>query len=384
MANMIDMMFFTFLVLVTFWGGVRFMPTIIYLVKRLNFLDKPNERKLHTIPKASMGGLGIVGTMLAVLIPLLIFDQFDDFYFVILSLVLFTIIGFIDDWKNMPAKIKLLLQILFATVAYYLGFKIDYGFGFLGINEIHPILSYILTLGVHVLLVNAYNLIDGIDGLAGGILLLNLSAFAMIFMFYGHYYYSLISFVTLGSVAGFLKYNLFPSKIFMGDTGSLPLGALMSILTFKVLHFVNQDPYMEDSIWLITFVIALNGIPLFDSLRVFVIRMLKGKSPFSADRNHIHHLYIKNGFGHLNGAFVIHALHLSVLILTIFIARQLSISQGVFYVLFVLFLAFELNTIFRLQNKDSQKEVLNKQKDKAMKSNRFLKTIDKKIKYEKV
>ena len=118
------MVFFSFLGLITFWGNVRFMPFVIRIVKKLNLLDKPNERKLHTMPKASMGGLGVVGMILIIIIPILALDYFDDFYFIVLTLLTFALLGFVDDWKNVSAKIKLLLQILFASTAFLLG-----GFG---------------------------------------------------------------------------------------------------------------------------------------------------------------------------------------------------------------------------------------------------------------
>ena len=161
------------------------------------------------------------------------------------------------------------------------------------------------------------------------------------------------------------------------------MGALMSILSFKILYLIKLDPQIETTMWLVPFIIALNGIPLFDSLRVFVLRIMKGKSPFSADKSHMHHLYIKNGFGHYKGAFTIHSLHFFILILSLFVLRFLDITQGVCYVVFIVLIVFELNTYFRISNQLNHKEKLQEKKKSFVMKNRFLTTL-KKENYENI
>ena len=167
---------------ITYLISFLLVPKVIQLVHKYDLMDKPNLRKLHVIPTPSMGGVAVCVAIVIVVSISSFFITWDDGLFIISSLLGFCILGFLDDWKDLNAKLKLALQLLFSTVAFLLGFKIDYCFGFLGIYELPLLVSYILTMGMYVLLINAYNLIDGIDGLAGGLVTINLAFFSVIFL----------------------------------------------------------------------------------------------------------------------------------------------------------------------------------------------------------
>ncbi|MEM9990318.1 MAG: MraY family glycosyltransferase, partial [Bacteroidota bacterium] len=148
--------------------------------------------------------------------------------------------------------------------------------------------------------INAFNLIDGINGLSGGLATLIFSVFGTWFFLAGRPELSVVAFATVGAVVAFLKYNITPAAIFMGDTGSLLLGLICSILSIEFIEFHQsselQSVYAFQSVPAVTIGIII--IPLFDTLRVFTMRMLKGKSPFQPDRTHIHHLLIDSGLTH--------------------------------------------------------------------------------------
>ena len=350
---------------------------VIELVTRFNLMDKPNHRKTHVVPTPSMGGIAIVLTIFAFYTFIAIIIDNTDAFIIMVSLISFSALGFIDDWKNLNAKLKLAIQMGLSTMAYLLGFKLDNAFGLFGIYELEPMISFIITIGFYILLINAYNLIDGIDELAGGIIAINFGVFTILFVVLGAYGYVLFSVVAFGAVKGFLKFNAHPAKIFMGDSGSLPLGMIMALFSFKVIQLIQTPEvsiYTSHSI--LPTIVALNFIPFFDTLRVFTLRISKGFSPFQGDRNHLHHLLLKNNLGHKKSAFFIQASH-AVIILSIFlIAPYLSLWTNLLLVVILTSLTFEWNTFFRIRIKSKLRTNLNKKENDALKTNKLLKTLN--------
>ncbi len=363
------------LIVAAFVLTVYLMPHWISFIKKVQLLDKPDHRKLHTEPTPSMGGVIIVFTILAFSILPISISEPQESVFIIVSIVWFAVIGFFDDWKDLNAKLKLFLQIAFATVAFALGYRIDFLFGIFGIGEIGIVYSYILTLGFYILIVNAYNLIDGVDGLAGGLLLVNFFCFGLIFVLLEAYGAALFCAICFGAIIGFLRFNFHPAKIFMGDAGSLPMGMLMGVFTIKVLILIQTDTWVTSDQLAPMFVsalLAINAIPLFDTIRVFAVRLSKGKSPFNADRIHLHHIFMKNRFGHRKVCFFIHAFHLAIILTVTQLSQFLREDIEVFLVLIVASTVFEINTYFRLKRKKVEKTQLEKKADQYMKNNKRL------------
>ena len=366
------------MVLVSYAIGINLVPIVIRKVIQLNMMDEPDHRKLHAVPTPSMGGLAIIASIYLTIIVPVFYMSFQEAAFILVALISFALLGFFDDWKDLNAKFKLFVQLAFASAAYFLGFKIDHAFGLFGVEEIAPIASYILTVGLYILLINAYNLIDGIDGLAGGILVINLCFFIIIFLMFDHYGFALLSAITLGAVFGFLKYNFHPAKIFMGDSGSLPLGMLMAVFTFESLALVPRSyEEIHSHIWLIPALVAVNSIPFFDTLRVFIVRIMKGKSPFNADRIHLHHIFQKNNFGHTQISLFIHASHLIIIMFAIICTQWTTITVDVFSVVAFSAIAFEMNTFLRIREKTKQKSLLKEELEQFNKKNRFLHSLKK-------
>jgi UDP-N-acetylmuramyl pentapeptide phosphotransferase/UDP-N-acetylglucosamine-1-phosphate transferase len=286
-------------------GSVSFLisfiaiPAIIRVADEKGLFDIPDERKLHTRPIASLGGVGVfIGFLLALFLTIPLQQNPEFQYFYAAALLMF-FLGIKDDILILSASKKFLGQLMAAAIIIHLGgVRIDSMHGFLGIHELPNLISYPLSYLTVIVIVNAFNLIDGIDGLAGSLGILTTAVFGTYFTMAHLPSYALFSFALTGALSAFLVYNYNPAKIFMGDSGSLLLGLVNAILVIKfitVADSVNGSFPITSSV-AIGFSILI--VPLLDTLRVFSVRIFNKRSPFSADRNHIHHLLLDRGFNH--------------------------------------------------------------------------------------
>lgn len=275
------------------------IPAIITVAETKKLFDLPDERKIHKAHIPSLGGLGIfAGFMLACLISLHISIASEFQYFFAAALVLF-FLGLKDDILIISPIKKFIGQVL----ATYLivnkgGIQLKSMYGFLGMNELPEMFSLLLTYFTILVIINSFNLIDGIDGLAGTLGLIAASAFGLYFLKINMVPYAVLAFSLSAALVAFLIFNFHPAKIFMGDTGSMLIGFVNAVLAIKFIS-VAQMPEATlpvQSAPAIAFTVLL--IPLMDTLRVFAIRMFKRRSPFTPDRNHIHHLMIDKGWTH--------------------------------------------------------------------------------------
>lgn len=275
------------------------IPAIITVAENKKLFDVPDERKIHKAHIPSLGGIGIFsGFMLACLLAIHSGMASEFQYFFASALVMF-FLGLKDDILIISPIKKFFGQVI-ATflIVNKGGIQIKSMYGFLGMNELPDMFSMLLTYFTVLVIINSFNLIDGIDGLAGTLGLIAASFFGFYFLKAGMIPYSVFSFALAGSLGAFLIFNFHPAKIFMGDTGSMLIGLVTAILVVKFID-VAQSPLANfpiDSAPAIGFTVLL--IPLMDTLRVFAIRMFKRRSPFSPDRNHIHHLMIDKGWTH--------------------------------------------------------------------------------------
>ncbi|HZH36218.1 MAG TPA: MraY family glycosyltransferase [Flavisolibacter sp.] len=286
-------------------GSVAFVisfiaiPTIVRVADEKGLFDLPDARKLHTRPIASLGGVGIfIGFLLSMLLCVSLPSNPEFQYFYAAALLIF-FLGIKDDILILSASKKFLGQIIAAAIIiHFAGIRIDSMHGFLGISQLPDFISYPLSYMTIIVIVNAFNLIDGVDGLAGSLGILTTAVFGAYFAMANMPSYALLSFSLTGALCAFLIYNYHPAKIFMGDSGSLLLGLVNAILVIKfitVADSVNGTFPVTSSV-AIGFSILL--VPLLDTLRVFSVRISKGRSPFSPDRNHIHHLLLDCGMNH--------------------------------------------------------------------------------------
>ena len=291
-------------------GGLAFLitffaiPVIIEVAKDKKLFDEPDERKVHKAVVPTLGGLGIfAGFIVASLlgVPSSVPPVFQ--YFVAAIMVIF-FLGIKDDILILSASKKFIGQLVAAGIIIkFGGIQINNMHGFLGMHTIPHTASILLTMFTIVVITNSFNLIDGVDGLAGSLGLLTSSIFGAYFIATSQLMYAVMAFSLVGSLVAFLIYNFSPAKIFMGDTGSLLIGLLNAVFVIKFIS-IAADPGLGlplQSAPAIGFAILI--VPLFDTLRVVTIRVISRRSPFSPDRNHIHHFLLDLGLSHKMIAF---------------------------------------------------------------------------------
>ena len=290
------------------------MPPLLKLIRRFHLFDMPDLRKTHNSPVPTMGGIAVYAGMSAALVLWYHFtsEPFTiSFFFSVATLFA---VGIMDDLKDIPAYYKLAIQISVALLVTIAGVRITSFNGLFGIGDLPVLVQYGITIFAIVGITNAFNLIDGIDGLAGGLGFMSLIALGLFLTLSGQISLALIAFALAGALLGFLYYNFNPARIFMGDTGSLVLGFTIGVLCIQLIQVNTESvvPYITN-IPVIALSVVL--IPVFDTLRVFSLRIGKGKSPFHPDKTHIHHLLTNNGWSHAFTSKLICTLHAFVLLL---------------------------------------------------------------------
>ena len=311
------------------------IPIIIQVARQKKLFDEPDERKVHKLVIPTLGGLGIFGGfILATLIGAPV-GSFELQYFAAAAIVIF-FLGIKDDILVLSATKKFIGQLVAAGIIIKFGnVQISDMHGFLGINIIPHLASIVLTLFTIIVIINSFNLIDGIDGLAGSLGLLTSLVFGIYFYYTGQLLYGVMALSLAGSLIGFLIYNFSPAKIFMGDTGSLLIGLINSILVIKFINTAGTSniAFPLQAAPALGFAILI--IPLFDTLRVFALRILSRRSPFSPDRTHVHHFLLELGYSHkkitllcvgFNIAFILFAFSLRSLGTTSVIGILLLVS----------------------------------------------------------
>lgn len=276
-------------------------PVIINISNEKNLLATPSERSSHIKKTPTLGGVGIfIGFILSFTLFGAIFKNIQA-YHLIGSVVVLFFLGLKDDILILSAKTKFVVQFLVAlTLILCSNLTVNNLYGFLGIYHLNEFLSIILTLFMFILIINAYNLIDGIDGLAGTVAVCFLIVSSIIFYAASNIAMCIITLTLLGSIIAFLQFNFSKkNKIFMGDTGSMIVGFLLAFLMINILNIkeiqIAKQYYEINPVLMI----ALLFYPLIDTTRIFFIRLfIYKKNPFIADKNHIHHRLLDLEFKH--------------------------------------------------------------------------------------
>jgi UDP-GlcNAc:undecaprenyl-phosphate/decaprenyl-phosphate GlcNAc-1-phosphate transferase len=294
----IQSMFFTELnqIILAFLLGISIViaviPPIIKVAREKKLFDCPDYRKIHKQEIPPLGGIAIfMGFLFS---SVFLWNDFESgtLNYMILAVVLLLFIGLKDDLIGISPIKKFGIQFVATVILIFMGeVHITSLHGLFGVYEVNIIPGSVISLFILLTLINAFNLIDGIDGLAAGLGMLASLIFGFWFYLAGLASYAIISFALLGSLSGFFLFNVFgkSNKLFMGDTGSLFLGLIIAILTIKFNEFNARGFYPYTVNFAPVFSFAVVMIPLVDVLRVIVIRLLSGKSPFYPDKNHIHH-----------------------------------------------------------------------------------------------
>lgn len=309
------------------------LPRFAHIATELGLVDLPNQRKVHQSPKPLVGGLAMslgvaFGCLLLVPLSMVKGGSLRGYYGASMLLVL---IGFFDDFREVNHRLKFAAQIIAALLLVYFSSVSLTSFGdLLDIGPIvfpawGPLMTVLGTVGV----INAINMIDGVDGLAGGVSLVAFSSFSLLSYVDGHRTLLLVCLALCGAIIAFLRYNWHPSKLFMGDAGSLFLGLSASFVSIAI---TQEDHSLVRPVA----PLLVLAVPIADTLTVMTRRVMKGKSPFYPDKTHLHHVLLKFGFTKRQTASIIIALSAAFSLLAI-AGTLFDIPE---YYLFAVFLVY--------------------------------------------
>jgi UDP-GlcNAc:undecaprenyl-phosphate GlcNAc-1-phosphate transferase len=324
-----------------FMISVFAIPSIVRVSHQKKLLDEPNGRTIHMFSTPRLGGLAIFAGFLS---AISIFGQLTGGVQQLIAgcSVLF-FIGLKDDIVTVSAFKKFFVQVLATSIVIFIGdLRVTSFQGLLGIYEIPEGLSYVFSMLAIIGTTNALNLIDGMDGLAGSIVLIASISFGVYFFMGGVEPFVYVSLCLAGGILGFLRYNLYKAKIFMGDAGSLVCGFVISVMAIR---FVEMRPLPATP----TITLGVLFIPLYDTIRVFALRILQGRSPFSPDKNHIHHRFLRMGLSQLSTLGILAAINLGLILFMIGFARYGVHFELMAILVFSLVLSIFLETVPRLR-----------------------------------
>jgi len=351
------------------------IPKIIAVVEHRELMDNPNKRSSHTKTTPTLGGISFFITLIVFFFFLFKWDSNNIFVYIIPSLTLLFITGLKDDIVVLSPISKLIAQIVAAVfILSNSVMQIHTLNGFLGVENIHLFLSFPISVFLLVTIINAYNLIDGIDGLASITGMIISITFGVIFYYLGLYYFALLCTIVFAMLLAFLRYNFSNNKkIFMGDTGSLLIGLMLGVFSIRLLatdpEKLAELPFQLENIPFI--IVAILIIPLFDLVRVFAIRLLGKKSPFSPDRNHLHHILIDFGASHKTASLLIGLFNILFIGLILFLAT--IFKNGVLFFIFIIVISMLTYILYRLNFRFSnqKKRVYFKRKINKIKEKLF-------------
>lgn len=330
--------------IVAFIVGTALLRMLLFVSYKNQLFDMPGDRKVHTHPVPRLGGMSFMPTLMLVVAlsmgilyraKLMPAPDPDNIVLVRLSFMLGSamllyVVGILDDISTLNYRIKLLVQFIAASLMVSSGLWINSFYGLFGIERIPFFIGMPFTVLLMVLITNAINMIDGIDGLASGITIITLGLLTFIYLRERRFIFSTVSATMLGTLIAFWLHNMFGSqdkhtKLYMGDTGALTLGLILCFLIVSLCHFSGRHGLLTNGKY---FAILLSSlfIPMLEVPRLFVTRILRGKSPFEADANHIHHRLIRCGLSPRQALWIILALDAAIVLLTTVMTRFFSIT----------------------------------------------------------
>ena len=294
--------------LVTFLVTFSAIPSIVRIAKEKRLMAQPNGRTSHLHPTPNLGGIAIFAGVIISSVVFTGITTAHELKYIIAGMLILFFFGMKDDLQPLPAYQKLIGQSLAALIILVPGdFYLTSFHGLFGIQELPYIFSLAITWILFLALVNSFNLIDGIDGLASGIGILASLFFGIVFLQDGPLAYAIMSFILAAALLAFFYFNVFSmkNKIFLGDTGSMIIGLLLSVFAIKFMNLENSTLFFHQNHQVPAVLLCVFIIPLFDTIRVMVVRMSRGRSPFVADRIHIHHQLLRLGGSHLKATLTI-------------------------------------------------------------------------------
>lgn len=278
-------------------------PNVLNVAFTKNIVDNPDARKLQRRPVPVLGGACVYfGTVMALCIANLFFDC-SDLFPIMCAMTIMLCVGIVDDIIDLSPSLRFFIEILVVGVALCPNdYMIDSLHGLWGINEISVYLAAPLAIVAGVGIINAINLVDGVDGLSTGYCMMASTLFGIMAALVKDWPMLIMAVIAVGALIPFFLHNVFGkyTKMFIGDGGTLFMGVMISVF---VMNMLNSEPlyveYVAKGMGLIPFTVAVLAVPVFDTLRVMSMRMLRGNSPFKPDKTHLHHIFIEMGFSHV-------------------------------------------------------------------------------------
>ena len=303
-------------------------PYILEVAKAKNIVDNPNARKLQRVPIPVLGGLTVVFGILSGLMAFNMFGDFSDMFPTFATIIIIMIIGLIDDMITLSPRIRFVVEII--LISYLIkttGCQLNDFHGLWGLNVIPNYISVPLTVFACVGIINAVNLIDGVDGYSSGYSIVSCVMFGMMFYTLGDIRMVALAAIVAASLLPFFLHNVFGkhSKMFIGDAGTLSLGIIFSVFVMTIISSKQSIEGLPNNLGVVPFTLAVLCVPVFDTLRVMSARMLKGRSPFSPDKTHLHHLFLELGYSHIGSALSIIMINIFV-VLCWFMAFRVGLS----------------------------------------------------------
>lgn len=352
---------YVFVISLAFVVSQLLIPQSIRFANRFQLVDHPNFRKTHLKSTPILGGVSIffvvvfsfVTTMLFLYNQLEIDLNFKLIFGLFSAVALMVFFGLKDDILQAKPTEKVLFQIIIAFfIIVSCEVRISNFGGLFEIYELTTFYSYLFSIFVFVILVNSFNLIDGIDGLSASIGLISTLSFGTFFFFNDLLVQALVMLCYSGALASFLIFN-FKKKLFLGDNGSMSLGVVVSFGVFSVLTLTNDASFVNESSFFtknsIIVILALISFPLLDTIRVFFVRMFKGHSPFKPDRNHLHHHLARLNFSHFTCTLFIVAYTILITFMAVYLSA-LDITKHFFIMLFFSCIIYLISIISKSVN----------------------------------
>ncbi len=334
------------------------IPSIIKVANQKNLFNVPNERTVHSTNIPTLGGLAIfAGVALSMLV------YCNNFYFVelkyiIASTIIIFFIGIKDDILIIAPTLKFIGQIFAASVVVILAdIRISNFHGFFGVHEVNYYFSIFFTIFLITAITNSFNLIDGIDGLSASIAILVAATVGIWFFLVGEMQYVIVAASLIGALLAFLRFNLFSvdEKIFMGDTGSLILGLLLSILMirFNELNLNKNIDYFIQATPSVSFGILI--VPVFDMMRVMFIRFFTRNPLFRPDKRHIHHKLLELKLSHKQAVWVLFLINVAFIIFAFWASFHLSIRRLILIEILFAIIIFYIPSYLTEKNRKKNK-----------------------------
>lgn len=319
------------------------MPVIIRISHKKKLLAVPEARSSHEVSTPFLGGVGIFLSIFFGSLLLAPNEAFPNLHYMLAALLIIFMVGTKDDLEPLSPRNKTIGLLLSTTILFFMGdIRLTSLYGLLAYShELSLGWSALLSIFTIYVIINAFNLIDGINGLAASLAAFICMAFGTWFFLTDLPGFGVLAWSCVGATLAFLRYNISPAQIFMGDCGSLLLGGVIALLSIQFIDSCAHLPYTAPTYFHhpVAVAVSLLIVPLFDTLRVFTVRIAKGQSPFKADKTHVHHLLLACGRTHGEATLILLLFTMSIFSLVLFLDGYMGLHS-------LLFLQLGLSCLF--------------------------------------